>query len=126
MRVVDTSAWIEWIQDSALGRRLASELPRNEDWVVPTVVQYELARWLSREMSDTAAARLLAFSTELVVIPLTADIATRAAKYAELHKLAMADAIIYATAIDSGADLLTCDAHFAELPRVVYQAKRPQ
>ncbi len=43
-----------------------------------------------------------------------------------LDKLAMADAIIYATAIDSGADLLTCDAHFAELPRVVYQAKRPQ
>jgi len=38
----------------------------------------------------------------------------------------MADAIIYATAIDNGADLLTCDAHFAKLPRVVYFAKGAQ
>ena len=35
----------------------------------------------------------------------------------------MADAIIYATALAMGADLLTCDAHFAKLPRVVYLAK---
>ena len=35
----------------------------------------------------------------------------------------MADAIIYATALDAGADLLTCDAHFADLPNVVYVAK---
>jgi predicted nucleic acid-binding protein len=35
----------------------------------------------------------------------------------------MADAIIYATAILHAADLLTCDAHFASLPGVVYLAK---
>ena len=34
-----------------------------------------------------------------------------------------ADAIIFATANDARADLLTCDAHFAKLPRVVYIAK---
>jgi predicted nucleic acid-binding protein len=28
------------------------------------------------------------------------------------HKLATADAIIYATALNHGADLVTCDAHF--------------
>ena len=126
MRVVDTSVWIEWIQGTVLGQNLARDLPRNEDWIVPTIVQYELARWLARESSDAAASRLLAFTTELVVLPLTTDIATKAAGYAALHKLAMADSIIYTTALDSGADLLTCDAHFAELPDVVYRAKHSQ
>ena len=126
MRVVDTSVWIEWIQGSPLGERLAPELPRNDDWIVPTIVQYELARWVARELSDEAASRLMAFTTQLVVVPLTTDLATKAAEYAALHKLAMADSIIYTTAMDSGADLLTCDAHFAKLPQVVYLAKHPQ
>jgi PIN domain nuclease of toxin-antitoxin system len=40
------------------------------------------------------------------------------------HKLPMADAIIYATALQEYADLLTCDAHFEGLPGVVYVAKQ--
>jgi predicted nucleic acid-binding protein len=123
MRVVDTSVWIEWIVGSPLGESLALELPTNDQWIVPTTVQYELSRWLAREMSDSAAARAIAFSKELVVAPLTTDIATKAADYAKIHGLATADAIIFATAADARADLLTCDAHFAKLPRVVYMAK---
>ncbi len=126
MRVVDTSAWIEWILGSSLGESLAQELPRNDQWVVPTIVQFELARWLAREISEAAAARVIAFSTELVVTPLTTDIATKAAGYANIHRLAMADAIVFATAKDVRADLLTCDAHFAELPGVAYFKKGRQ
>jgi predicted nucleic acid-binding protein len=125
MRVVDTSVWIEWIVGSPLGKTLALELPRNDQWIVPTIVQYELSRWLAREISDTAAARAIAFSKELVIAPLTTDIATKAAAYAKVHGLATADAIIFATAKDARADLLTCDAHFAELPGVTYFAKGP-
>jgi len=123
MRVVDTSVWIEWIVGSPLGETLALELPRNDQWVVPTIVQYELSHWLAREMSDAAAARAIAFSKELVVSPLTTDIATNAAAYAKVHGLATADAIIFATAADAHADLLTCDAHFAKLPHVIYVPK---
>jgi predicted nucleic acid-binding protein len=125
MRVVDTSVWIEWIGGSPLGQRLGLELPGNDQWIVPTIVQYELARWLAREMSEAAAARAIAFSKELVVAPLTTDIATKAAAYAKVHGLATADAIIFATAKDARADLLTCDAHFAELPGVTYVKKGP-
>ena len=126
MRVVDTPACIEWILGSALGEALAPQVPRNEEWVVPTIIQHELARWLGREASDADASRRLAFISEIVVTPLTTDIATKAADCAALYRLAMADAIIDATAIDCGADLLTCDGHFADLPRVIYQAKHPQ
>jgi predicted nucleic acid-binding protein len=123
MRVVDTSAWIEWVVGSPLGETLALELPRNDEWVVPTIVQYELSHWLAREMSEAAAVRAIAFSMELVVAPLTTDIATNAAAYAKVHGLATADAIIFATAAGARADLLTCDAHFAKLPNVVYVPK---
>ena len=126
MRVVDTSAWLEWLSDSALGRKVGLELPSTDGWIVPTIVQYELARCLTREVSEDAADDTIAFSTECVVTSLSTRLAVQAAEIAKDHALPMADAIIYATAVDMGADLLTCDAHFAKLPRVVYVAKGPQ
>jgi predicted nucleic acid-binding protein len=126
MRVVDTSAWLEWLGDTALGRKVGLELPETEAWIVPTIVQYELSRYLTREVSEEAADETVAFSTQCVVAPLDTWLALRAAEIARASALAMADAIVYATAIDNGADLLTCDAHFAKLPRVVYFPKGSQ
>lgn len=123
MRVVDTSAWLEWLSDSAVGRRVGVQLPQTGAWIVPTIVQYELARCLGREVSEEAADETLAFSNACVVAPLDTRLAVQAAEIARDRALAMADAIIYATAVAMGADLLTCDAHFAELPHVVYLAK---
>jgi len=119
MRVVDTSAWLEWLGDSALGRRVGLELPETEAWIVPTIVHFELARYLARGVSEEAADETIAFSTQCVVAPLDPWLALQAAQIAEAKALAMADAIVYATAMDNDADLLTCDAHFANLPRVV-------
>jgi uncharacterized protein with PIN domain len=67
MRVVDTSAWLEWLSDSPLGRKVGLELPQTEGWIVPTIVQYELARYLAREVSEDAADDTIAFSTQCVV-----------------------------------------------------------
>ncbi|MCA7120580.1 MAG: PIN domain-containing protein [Acidibrevibacterium sp.] len=39
------------------------------------------------------------------------------------HKLATADAIVYATALAHGADLLTCDRHFDGLRGVLFVPK---
>ena len=47
MRVVDTSAWLEWLSGHALSvAKSAPELPSNDKWIVPTIVQYELTRYL--------------------------------------------------------------------------------
>jgi|SRR5580658_6598816 predicted nucleic acid-binding protein len=126
MRVVDTSAWLEWLSDSSLGRKVGLELPLKGAWIVPTIVQYELARCLAREVSEEAADETIAFSNSCVVTPLDTRLAIQAAEIARDRGLAMADSIIYATAIDTGADLLTCDAHFAKLPHVAYFAKGAQ
>ena len=122
-RVVDTSAWIEWLRKSATGEKVSVELPSPENWLVPTIVQLELAKWCQRELSEDVANEIIAFSTECVVVDLDTRLALNAAELATRHKLAMADAIVYATALVHDADVLTCDAHFEGLARVVLLAK---
>ena len=121
--VVDTSAWIEWLIDSPCGEKIGPLLPRPDEWLVPTVVQLELSKWLLREIGEETADRVIAFSETCVVVPLDMRLALAAADVGARHKLAMADAIIYGTAQIQGAELLTCDAHFEKLPGVRMIAK---
>ena len=123
MRLVDSSAWIEVLLGSATGRTVMKHVPGKEDWLVPTLVQYEIHKWLARTVSGEAARDFISYSSKCVVFELTSVIAVRASELATLHRLSTADAIIYATAIDQDADLLTCDAHFENLPHVHYLPK---
>ncbi|MDP9141601.1 MAG: type II toxin-antitoxin system VapC family toxin [Pseudomonadota bacterium] len=123
LRVVDTSAWIEWFIDSALGKTLRKQLPDKAHCIVPTIVQLELSKWLVREAGEEQADRVIAYTQKCVVVPLDTSIALRAADLHREHKLATADAIVYATARHQGAELLTCDAHFDGLPGVLLFAE---
>lgn len=124
MILVDTSAWIEWLVASSTGARVAKELPEKPDWLVPSIVQLELAKWLARETGEVAADRVIAFTSTCVVVPLDTKIALAAAELCRMRKLATADAIVYATARAHDAELLTCDGHFAGLAGVRYVPKR--
>lgn len=119
MRVVDTSAWIEWLSGSKTGGAVAAALPEDADWLVPTIVQLELAKWIRREIAEQKADEVIAFSRTCRVMPLDTMIALAAAEFSTQHKLPIADAIIYATARAHDADVLTCDAHFKDLPNVI-------
>ena len=123
MVLVDTSAWIEWLIGSATGERVAEHLPEQADWLVPTMVQLELAKWLTREVGEDKADQVIAFTQVCQIVPLDTEIALAAADAYRGHKLATADAIIFATARLRGATLLTCDAHFDGLPGVTLIAK---
>ena len=123
LRVVDTSAWIEWLTGSALGRKLGVEIPDRAQCVVPTIVQLELSKWLVRERGEEQADQVIAYTQKCIVVPLDTPIALLAAELHRQHRLATADAIVYATAQRQGADLLTCDEHFKGLPGAVVHAK---
>jgi predicted nucleic acid-binding protein len=118
LRVVDTSAWIEWLTDGALGKPLGHQFPDKSHCLVPTIVQLELSKWLGRELGEDQADQVIAYTQKCVVVPLDTTIALLAADLHREHKLATADAIVYATARHAGADLMTCDAHFKGLPDV--------
>ena len=123
MRVVDTSAWIEWFAGSETGRRLTHEIPTRAQHLVPTIVQYELAVWATRELLPDDADIVIADSNKCVVVALDTPIALEAAELRRTHNLSTADSIVYATAIVHGADILTCDAHFKDLPHVLHVPK---
>jgi predicted nucleic acid-binding protein len=123
MRLVDTSAWIEFLTGSALGVALGAHFPDRTQWLVPTVVQLELAKWLARAIGEDKADQVIAFTETCVVADLDTAIALSAAELCARHRLATADAIIYATALAHGADLLTCDRHFRHLPDVYFVPK---
>jgi predicted nucleic acid-binding protein len=124
--VVDTSAWIEWLvrgDEPGWGATLAKDFPARALCVVPTLVQLELSKWLVRELGEQRADDVLAYTLKCVVVPLDTRIALLAADLHRAHRLATADAIVYATAQDRGARLLTCDAHFDGLPGVQLRRK---
>lgn len=123
MVLVDTSAWIEWLIGSPTGEGLSERLPQQSDWLVPTMVKLELAKWLTREVGEDKADQVIAFTQVCRVVPLDTEIALAAADACRTHKLATADAIIFATARARGATLLTCDAHFEGLPGVDFMPK---
>jgi predicted nucleic acid-binding protein len=104
MRLVDTSAWIEWLTGSPIGVALEAELPISTEWLVPTIVQLELAKWLTREAGEDKADQVIAFTETCVVVDLDTAVALSAAEMCARHKLATADAVVYATALAHGAD----------------------
>ncbi|MDD5268330.1 MAG: type II toxin-antitoxin system VapC family toxin [Methylococcales bacterium] len=123
MRVVDTSIWVEWLIDSPLKQAIAEAFPETAQCVVPTIVQLELSKWLMREAGESESDQVIAYTQNCVVAVLDTNIALQAADLHRQYKLATADAIVYATALAYGADLLTCDAHFEALPDVVFIRK---
>lgn len=124
--VVDTSAWIEWLTGSALGKKLGDRFPDKSQCIVPTIVQLELSKWLLREVGEDQADQVIAYTQKCIVVPLDTTIALLASDLGREHKLATADAIVYATARHQRAELLTCDAHFEGLPDVVLFPKKMQ
>ncbi len=57
------------------------------------------------------------------MVELSPDLALYAAELSLTHHLAMADAMIYATALSRGATLVTSDEDFEKLPEVIYLPK---
>lgn len=120
MILVDTSAWIEWLTGSCTGEAVAPRLPEKADWLVPTIVQLELAKWLTREVGEEKADQVIAFTQVCRVVPLDTEVALFAVEACRQYGLATADAIIFATTHANNAELITCDGHFEGLPNVTF------
>ena len=123
MKLPDTCVWIESLVDSPTGRRYRELFEAPHELLVPTLVHFELRRWALRELGEDDADRILAMTRASRTQPLDPDCALFAADLAGRHRLSSMDALIYASALRSGAELVTCDAHFEGLPGVAYQPK---
>lgn len=123
MKVVDSSGWVEFLSDGALADQWSRHLEDLAQVLTPTVVLFEVYRWVKRERGEPEALAVAAQLEKTRLVPLTPTIALTAADYGLEHGLAMADAIVYATAAIHRAGLVTSDRDFAALPGVTYLEK---
>lgn len=118
MQLVDSCGWIAWLTDDLRAQHYAVPLADPANVIVPTMVLAEVARWVQRERGEAFALSVAAAMQQCPVVPLDAAIALLAAELGLRHRLAMADAVIYAHAQTLQVPLLTSDGHFAGLDGV--------
>jgi len=118
--VVDSSGWVEYLGNGPKADRFALYLESQAIHLLPSIVVYEVHKKIYREQGGRLATEFLsqAFGFGERLIPLTLELAILASQTRLDTGLPMADAIIYATAHHHGAQLVTADSHFANLPKV--------
>ena len=117
--VIDSSGWLEHITEDAKADLYFPYFGVDKILLVPTIVIYEVRKILLRKHSQTIADIFVSEALRQVVVPLDEQIALDAASVSLRHQLAMADAIVYTTALRQKATLIASDDHFQNLPEVV-------
>ena len=118
--LLDSSGWIEFFTDGPLAERYAGYLTAKHQLITPTIVLYEVYKKIKRERGEETALVFAGRLNATRLVQLTESIALLAADMSLRYGLAMADAIVYATARDQNAELVTGDADLKDLPGVVY------
>jgi predicted nucleic acid-binding protein len=122
VRVIDSSGWIEYFTGGPLADSYGDLLQLDEVFT-PTIVVYEVYKIIRREYSEQAAMIAVAKLRATQLVELDESLALTAAEVSLEHGLAMADAIVYATALREDAELVTSDADLAGLENVIYLPK---
>jgi predicted nucleic acid-binding protein len=120
MNVVDSSGWVEYLQDSPRADLFALAIEQRDRLIVPVIALYEVHKILSRKLPQVAVHQALDVMRLGRVVELTDRRAIAAAVIANKHKLAMADAVMYSIALEHKATFWTQDVDYQGLPEVQY------
>jgi predicted nucleic acid-binding protein len=118
--VIDSSGWLQFFGAGTHAEEFAARLRQPANVVTPTLALYEVYKWIKRERSEEEATAAVATMQKTRVIDLTEEIALTAADLSLAHRLAMADAVMLATARLHDAELITTDADFEGIEGVHY------
>ena len=104
-------------------RHFKPVIQRTEAVIVPALVLYEVSKqaflWQGAEYAKAVAVML----GHAIYVEVSREIVATAVAVSLQHKLATADSLIYATALEYDATLWTQDKHFKGLPSVKYFEK---
>jgi len=123
MIIVDSCGWLEWFTDGKLADRYQEYLADRNNMIVPAIVLYEVYKILKREVGEEKALLAAGYMKSAPVIPMDEPLALAAADIALQEKLAMADAIVVATARLKNCKVITSDADLKNLSDVLYLPK---
>jgi len=123
MNLVDSSGWIEYLQDTPRADLFADAIEDRHRLLVPTIALFEVHKILSRALPPALVAQSLDVMRRGRVLDLTDARAIAASQVAARHKLAMADAAMYSLAQEFGATFWTQDVDYQGLVGVQYCPK---
>jgi len=123
--VVDSSGWVEFFTDGPLANEYATRLRSLSTIVTPVIVVYEVYKRLKRDLSEDDAIVAVSAMQRTRIVAIDQELALTAADLSLEHDLAMADALVLATARKFQAELVTSDRDFERVPGVVYLPKKP-
>jgi predicted nucleic acid-binding protein len=114
--VVDSSGWIEFFTDGPKADAYARYLKDLQNVATPAVVVYEVYKKIKRERGEEMAKLCVAQMEKTHGVPVDQALALRAADLSLQLSLPMADSLVLATARALGAELITSDTDFKDVP----------
>lgn len=124
MIIVDSCGWLEWFADGNLAGKFEKYLSNPENILMPAIVLYEVYKILKREAGEEKALLAVGYMKNAPVIALDDVLALAAADLALQEGLAMADAIVLATARIYHSTVITSDADLKGQSNVQYIPKK--
>jgi len=119
MRLVDSCGWLHVFKGTRLADTYRHILETHaSEILVPSIVLYEVARVLRRDMGKAVMMECVLRMQQENTVDLTESLALAASSISLEYGLAMADALVYATARQYEATLYTSDANLKGLPGV--------
>jgi toxin FitB len=123
MNLVDSSGWVEYLQNSPRADLFAAAIEDHRRLLVPTIALYEVHKILSRALPQALVTQCLDVLRRGRVLELTDARAIAASEAATRFKLAMADAAMYCMAQEFDATFWTQDVDYQGLTGVRYFVK---
>jgi toxin FitB len=98
MNVVDSSAWLEYFGDGPNASVFAQAIEKPDELVVPALTLYEVFKRTHQLADEATALDAVAIMMQGRTVDLTSSLALDSARMSMETGLAMADAVILATA----------------------------
>jgi predicted nucleic acid-binding protein len=120
MILVDSCGWIEFFTDGPRAAEYSKYLNNLSRVITPTIILYEVYKKIKKERTEDAALFAISLINRTKLVPLTESIALTSADLSLQYSLPMADAIVYATALEEKCQIITSDIHFKDMEGVVF------
>ena len=123
MIIVDSCGWLEWFTDGKLADAYERYLTNQDALLVPSIILYEVYKVLKRDVGEEKALLAIGYMKTSRVVPFDETLALASADIALREHLAMADAVIVATALAHQCDIISSDSDLKNQPHVKYIPK---